>query len=303
MRGRINPAPASTSSLAGNVPAGNVWQNLDPVRFAAASGLPVLPIVVEQVDGRADGLVRDWPRPDVGIEKHRIYMMQWYAFAALAFGLWAWFTFRSASRAMTGVEVPARGERPPRQADAADDRGRRHRARRALVRHLLPDAARDVHQLRRAAGRRSPRRVSPERATMAPPSARADAGALEDGRRRRAARAMRDARRCSTRRDRRERCRAASASASSAVAGHGRYAAGSRGRWPSIPTSSSCARRRCDVGALPLGQDAIYLVDPIGNQVLAWPRDARHQGALPRPDPAAARVEDRVAVRRARPWR
>ena len=27
-----------------------------------------------------------------------------------------------------------------------------------------------------------------------------------------------------------------------------------------------------EVAALPLGQDAIYLVDPIGNQVLAWPR-------------------------------
>lgn len=27
-----------------------------------------------------------------------------------------------------------------------------------------------------------------------------------------------------------------------------------------------------DVAALPLGQQAIYLIDPIGNQVLAWPR-------------------------------
>jgi hypothetical protein len=27
-----------------------------------------------------------------------------------------------------------------------------------------------------------------------------------------------------------------------------------------------------EVAALPLGQDAIYLIDPIGNQVLAWPR-------------------------------
>jgi hypothetical protein len=29
-----------------------------------------------------------------------------------------------------------------------------------------------------------------------------------------------------------------------------------------------------DVAALPKGADAIYLIDPIGNQVLAWPRDA-----------------------------
>jgi hypothetical protein len=28
-----------------------------------------------------------------------------------------------------------------------------------------------------------------------------------------------------------------------------------------------------DVAALPKGGDAIYLIDPVGNQVLAWPRD------------------------------
>ncbi len=94
LQGRINPSPARYLELGETTPSGNLWQNLDPARFAAHSGLPVLPIVVEQIDGAADGLLRDWPPPDMGIEKHRIYMMQWYAFAALAFGLWAWFTFR-----------------------------------------------------------------------------------------------------------------------------------------------------------------------------------------------------------------
>ncbi len=51
----------STSSSGHTVPQRGVWQNLDPVRFAAATGLPVLPVVIEQVDGPADGLVRDWP--------------------------------------------------------------------------------------------------------------------------------------------------------------------------------------------------------------------------------------------------
>ena len=39
----------------------------------------------------ADGLVRAWPAPDTGIDTHRIYMVQWYSFAVLAVGLWAWF--------------------------------------------------------------------------------------------------------------------------------------------------------------------------------------------------------------------
>jgi len=41
-----------------------------------------------------DTLVRDWPAADVGMEKHLSYMMQWFAFAATAVALWAYFTWR-----------------------------------------------------------------------------------------------------------------------------------------------------------------------------------------------------------------
>jgi len=71
-------------------PAGALWQNLDIARIAAATGLDLLPIVIEQDEAGAprDGLVRDWPPPDFGIERHRSYMLQWYSFAALAIVLW-----------------------------------------------------------------------------------------------------------------------------------------------------------------------------------------------------------------------
>lgn len=94
IEGRINPSPGRYLELGSSTPAGNVWQNLDPQRYAQHTGVPVLGIVVEQLRGPDDGLVREWPRPDVGTDKHRIYMMQWYSFAALALGLWVWFTFR-----------------------------------------------------------------------------------------------------------------------------------------------------------------------------------------------------------------
>jgi len=95
VRGRIN-IPGAYVELSAVPPAGVVWQNVDPARFAAATGKRVLPIVIEQDarDAPADGLVRDWLLPDAGIDKHRIYMMQWYAFAALAAGLWLWFNVR-----------------------------------------------------------------------------------------------------------------------------------------------------------------------------------------------------------------
>jgi cytochrome oxidase assembly protein ShyY1 len=45
-----------------------------------------------------DGLVRAWPAPDFGIDTHRIYMVQWYAFALLATLLWLWFHRPRAAR-------------------------------------------------------------------------------------------------------------------------------------------------------------------------------------------------------------
>lgn len=94
--GRINQPPPAFLELAPDTVRGAVWQNLDLARYAAATGLAVLPVIVEQtapVDA-TDTLVRDWPAPDLGVEKHMIYMTQWFAFAALAAGLWGYFTFR-----------------------------------------------------------------------------------------------------------------------------------------------------------------------------------------------------------------
>ena len=88
--------PPRYFELARSSPTGMLWQNLDIGRFAAATGLDLLPIVIEQDDAGAprDGLVRDWPPPDFAIERHRSYMLQWYAFAALAVVLWLTLNWR-----------------------------------------------------------------------------------------------------------------------------------------------------------------------------------------------------------------
>lgn len=95
VRGRI-ALPERYIELGSMQAGGRLWQNLDPARFAAATGVAVLPVVVEQDahDAPGDGLRRQWPAPDLGIDRHRIYMVQWYLFAALASGLWLFFTFR-----------------------------------------------------------------------------------------------------------------------------------------------------------------------------------------------------------------
>jgi surfeit locus 1 family protein len=90
VRGRLVVPSSGYLELAPHAATDRVWPNLDPARFAAATGVDVLPAVIEEAPppGGDDGLVRAWPAPDFGVDKHWIYMLQWYAFAALAGGLW-----------------------------------------------------------------------------------------------------------------------------------------------------------------------------------------------------------------------
>jgi len=64
-------------------PEEKVWPNLVLERYAKWSGLDLLPVVLQQTNDTGDRLVRDWPRPDFGIEKHKAYALQWYALAAV----------------------------------------------------------------------------------------------------------------------------------------------------------------------------------------------------------------------------
>ena len=62
-----------------------ILQNLTPDQFAEASKLTVQPFFIEQTGPPAgDQLVRDWPAPTLGVDKHRGYAFQWYALAAMA---------------------------------------------------------------------------------------------------------------------------------------------------------------------------------------------------------------------------
>jgi len=81
-------------ALAAGTSSGRVRQNLDVGAYAAETGLALQPIVIEQHSDSGDGLLREWPRPDLGIEKHESYSLQWYSFAALAVVLAIVFSFR-----------------------------------------------------------------------------------------------------------------------------------------------------------------------------------------------------------------
>jgi surfeit locus 1 family protein len=102
VRGRIDLPGHGYYQLGAPTSAnGAIWQHLDPVQFTALTGVDVAPLVLEALDvaGGGAGLVRDWPLPDAGIDTHLSYMIQWYTFAAMAAGLWLWFTFVRPRRA------------------------------------------------------------------------------------------------------------------------------------------------------------------------------------------------------------
>lgn len=79
--------PARYRELSAETIAGSVWQNLSIERYAAHTGLAVLPVVI-LADEPAKGLARVTERPDAGVAKHVEYSLTWYALAATTLALW-----------------------------------------------------------------------------------------------------------------------------------------------------------------------------------------------------------------------
>jgi surfeit locus 1 family protein len=92
VEGRLAASPSRLYAL-GEGSAGTIRQNLDPAAFAVESGLKLLPLTVVQTaaDTPDDTLLRHWPAPDLGLQKHYGYAFQWFALCALIVGLYVWF--------------------------------------------------------------------------------------------------------------------------------------------------------------------------------------------------------------------
>jgi cytochrome oxidase assembly protein ShyY1 len=92
-----------------------IVQNIDPTLAAKATGLVLQPFFVQQTGPDQpdpdDVLLRVWPSPSSGIDKHRGYAFQWYALAAMAVLFFVITGFRSGSRkADAGKSEPETGD-------------------------------------------------------------------------------------------------------------------------------------------------------------------------------------------------
>lgn len=90
VEGRIAPQPGKLYEL-GAPSTGAIRQNLDLEQFRAESGLPLLPVVLQQNGPASEGLLREWSAPNLGVDKHYGYAFQWFGLAALVALLTLWF--------------------------------------------------------------------------------------------------------------------------------------------------------------------------------------------------------------------
>ena len=90
LEGRIAPPPAKLYEL-GGPETGMIRQNLDLPEFSIETGLPLLPMSVQQIGAPSDGLLREWPVVGTGVEKHYGYAFQWFALSTLIALLYVWF--------------------------------------------------------------------------------------------------------------------------------------------------------------------------------------------------------------------
>ena len=88
--GRIAPPPSKLYSFDG-ADQGRIRQNLDIASFRQETGQPLLNMSVVQLGLASEGLLRDWPAPNLGVDKHYGYALQWFALSGLTVGLFGWF--------------------------------------------------------------------------------------------------------------------------------------------------------------------------------------------------------------------
>ncbi|MFN0313630.1 MAG: SURF1 family protein [Burkholderiales bacterium] len=88
------PTNTKFLELSSQTVAGSLWQNLDFQKYAARTGLVLLPVIVQMHNDIPDGLKRQWPRVDMRTDTHRAYALQWYTMSAAIFLLYVFLNVR-----------------------------------------------------------------------------------------------------------------------------------------------------------------------------------------------------------------
>jgi surfeit locus 1 family protein len=96
---RMAPPPSKLFDFKGG-DNGALRQNLDLVDFARTTGIALRTDVgAIETEARHDGLARNWPAFNTGVDKHYGYAFQWFGLSALLLILYVWFQFIQPRRA------------------------------------------------------------------------------------------------------------------------------------------------------------------------------------------------------------
>lgn len=90
LEGRIAPPPSKLFEL-GSPATTAIRQNLDIEQFREQSRLPLMPVMLTQTGAPTEGLLREWPAVNLGIEKHYGYALQWFAMTLVIALLYLWY--------------------------------------------------------------------------------------------------------------------------------------------------------------------------------------------------------------------
>jgi surfeit locus 1 family protein len=90
IEGMVAPPPSRHFDL-GGADDGRIRQNLDPKTYGNALGLELMPVSVQQTGDERDGLSRNWPQPNVGVDTHYGYAFQWFTLSGLVALYYLWF--------------------------------------------------------------------------------------------------------------------------------------------------------------------------------------------------------------------
>jgi surfeit locus 1 family protein len=93
--GRVAASPSRLYEFKG-ADAGKIRQNVSIAELSQEFKIDLLNMTLLQIDDinslkSGDGLLRHWPQPNLGVEKHYGYMFQWWALSTLIAILYVWF--------------------------------------------------------------------------------------------------------------------------------------------------------------------------------------------------------------------
>ena len=97
IKGIALPGNPRVFELSERVQLGSLWENVTVDRYRKAYGFALQPVLIQQTNDTGDALVRDWRRPDTGVNRHRAYALQWFTLCAVILVIYVVLNVRAAA--------------------------------------------------------------------------------------------------------------------------------------------------------------------------------------------------------------